>query len=192
MRRSRGVALLSTTVIAAMLLGGCASKKFVREQIAVVQQQQQGVDSGQDTRITKADDTANEALRRADAAGKLAEGKFNYSVVLSDASVKFPVDKSALSDEAKAKLAQLASQLKADNKNVYLEMQGFTDSTGSPDANLRLGEARAKAAYRYLHEQGVPAGRMATISYGEEHPVAPNNTRQGRAENRRIAVVVLN
>jgi len=192
MRRSRGVALLSTTVIAAMLLGGCASKKFVREQIAVVQQQQQGVDSGQDTRITKADDTANEALRRADAAGKLAEGKFNYSVVLSDASVKFPVDKSALSDEAKAKLAQLASQLKADNKNVYLEIQGFTDSTGSPDANLRLGEARAKAAYRYLHEQGVPAGRMATISYGEEHPVAPNNTRQGRAENRRIAVVVLN
>ncbi|HZV56110.1 MAG TPA: OmpA family protein [Sphingobium sp.] len=192
MRRSRGGALLSTTVIAAMLLGGCASKKFVREQIAVVQQQQQGVDSGQDTRITKADDTANEALRRADAAGKLAEGKFNYSVVLSDASVKFPVDKSALSDEAKAKLAQLASQLKADNKNVYLEIQGFTDSTGSPDANLRLGEARAKAAYRYLHEQGVPAGRMATISYGEEHPVAPNNTRQGRAENRRIAVVVLN
>ncbi len=192
MRTSKGVALLSTTIVAAMMLGGCATKSFVREQIAVAHQQQQGVDSGQDTRITKADETANEALRRADAAGKLAEGKFNYSVVLSDASVKFPVDKAALSDEAKAKLGQLASQLKADNKNVYLEIQGFTDSTGSEEGNLRLGEARAKAAYRYLHEQGVAAGRMATISYGEAHPVASNGTSQGRAENRRIAVVVLN
>jgi peptidoglycan-associated lipoprotein len=199
MKISKKVAILSTTVIAAMLVSGCATKKFVREQVASAQQQQQGVDTNQDGRITaadgritKADATANEALRRADAAGKLAEGKFNYTVVLSDASVKFPVAKSALSDDAKAKLAQLATQLKSDNKNVYLEIQGFTDAKGSEESNFRLGEARAKAAFRFLHEQGIAANRMATISYGEEHPVAPNQTPGGRAENRRIAVVVLN
>jgi outer membrane protein OmpA-like peptidoglycan-associated protein len=192
MSKIRRVAALSSALAAAATLGGCASKSFVREQIAMAQQQQAGVDTNQDGRITTADQTANEALHRADAAGKLAEGKFNYSVVLSDASVKFPVDKSALSDEAKARLGQLAGQLKADNRNVYLEIQGFTDSTGSDDGNLRLGQARADAAYRYLHEQGIAANRMATISYGEEHPVASNDTRDGRAENRRIAVVVLN
>lgn len=192
MKSANKVAILTTTVLAATLLGGCATKKFVREEISAAQQQQAGVDSQQDGRIATADQTANEALRRADAAGKLAEGKFNYSVVLSDASVKFPVDKSALSEEAKARLAQLATQLKTDNRNVYLEIQGFTDSTGSEESNLRLGEARAKAAYRFLHEQGIALARMATISYGEEHPVAPNETRDGRAENRRIAVVVLN
>lgn len=199
MKITKRVAFLSTTVIAAMLVSGCATKGYVREQLAAANQQQQGVDRNQDGRITdadgritKADATANEALKRADAAGKLAEGKFNYTVVLSDASVKFPVAKSALSDEAKARLAQLAAQLKADNKNVYLEIQGFTDSKGSESSNFRLGEERAKAAYRFLHEQGIAAGRMATISYGEEHPVAANTTKDGRAENRRIAVVVLN
>ncbi len=192
MKNARRIAAVTALSLTALALSGCATKKFVREQVAIAQQQQQGVDTDQDGRITKADETANEALRRADAAGKLAEGKFNYTVVMSDASVKFPVDKSALSEEAKSRLAQLATQLKTDNKNVFLEIQGFTDNTGSEDGNLRLGEARAKAAYRYLHSQGIAAARMATISYGEEHPVAPNNTRDGRAENRRIAIVVLN
>ena len=199
MKITKRVAILSTTVIAATLVSGCATKSYVREQLAAANQQQQGVDRNQDGRITdadgritKADATANEALKRADAAGKLAEGKFNYTVVLSDASVKFPVKKSALSADAKAKLTQLATQLKTDNKNVYLEIQGFTDSSGSESSNFRLGEERAQAAYRFLHEQGIAVNRMATISYGEEHPVAANNTARGRAENRRIAVVVLN
>lgn len=214
MKNFRRVAAISSTVMVAALLSGCATKSFVRDQVAAAQKEQSaqqqkdhqaamdalnsaaskqsGVDSAQDGRITTADQTANEALQRAEAAGKLAEGKFNYTVVMSDASVKFSSDKSALSDAAKAKLTQLAQQLKSENKNVYLEIQGYTDSRGSAAMNMKLGEARAVAAYRFLHEQGIALNRMATISYGEEHPVATNKTRAGRAENRRIAIVVLN
>ena len=70
-------------------------------------------------------------------------------------------------------------------------MQGHTDATGSPEGNIRLGTDRAEAVRRYLNKQGVALNRMATISYGEDEPVAPNNTREGRAQNRRVAIIVL-
>ncbi|MDB5439549.1 MAG: OmpA family protein [Caulobacteraceae bacterium] len=135
--------------------------------------------------------TAKDALDRATAAGKLAEGKFVYSVVLSDDGVKFPVSSTQLSPEAKARLDDLAGKLKSDNKNVYLEIQGYTDATGAPAANQRVAQDRAEAVRRYLSTQGVPLSRMNTISYGEDNPVADNKTKAGRAQNRRVVVVVL-
>jgi peptidoglycan-associated lipoprotein len=159
---------------------GCASHRFVRDQVAVV-----------DTRVTQVEGTAGQALERANSAHKLAEGKFLYQVVLSDDSVKFPVDVHQLSPEAEARLSELVQRLKGENKNVYLEIQGFTDSSGSPDYNEKLGAERAEAVRRYLNQQGVALNRMATISYGEDQPVAPNETREGRAQNRRVTIVVL-
>ena len=169
---------------ALLLLGaassGCATKGFVRNEVAVV-----------DGRVTQVDGRAGEALGRANAAHKLAEGKFLYEVVLSDDSVKFPTDRHALSPEAEARLAELAQRLKGENKNVYLEIQGFTDATGDLEYNDKLGEARAEAVRRYMSQQGVALNRMATISYGEATPVADNTTPEGRAQNRRVAIVVL-
>jgi outer membrane protein OmpA-like peptidoglycan-associated protein len=112
-------------------------------------------------------------------------------MVLSDDSVKFPVDGSQLSPEAQTRLQDLAQKLKTENKNVYLEIQGHTDSTGPKTVNERLGEQRAEAVRRFMNEQGVPLNRMATISYGQDAPVAPNTTRQGRAQNRRVVVIVM-
>jgi outer membrane protein OmpA-like peptidoglycan-associated protein len=178
--------IVRTSAVAGALIAlgfgasGCASHKFVRDQVAVVEEHTQKVEG-----------TAGEALERANAAHKLAEGKFLYEVVLSDDSVKFPVDKHALSPEAQQRLDELVQRLKADNHNVYLEIQGYTDSTGTPDYNEKLGEQRAEAVRRYLNEQGVALNRMATISYGQDKPVAPNDTREGRAQNRRVAIVVL-
>jgi outer membrane protein OmpA-like peptidoglycan-associated protein len=137
------------------------------------------------------DKTASDALQRATAAGKLAEGKFDYAVTLSDDSVKFPTNVHKLSDEAQARLTELATRLKTDNKNVYLEIQGHTDATGSPDYNEKLGEERAEAARLFLNKQGVALNRIATISYGQDAPVAPNNTRDGRAQNRRVVIIVM-
>jgi outer membrane protein OmpA-like peptidoglycan-associated protein len=57
--------------------------------------------------------------------------------------------------------------------------------------NLELGEARAEAVRRFLSKQGIALNRMSTISYGEEDPVAKNTSRKGRAQNRRVVVVVL-
>jgi outer membrane protein OmpA-like peptidoglycan-associated protein len=169
-------------VVLALGLGasGCASHRFVRDQVEVV-----------DTRVTQVEGTAGEALARANAAHKLAEGKFLYEVVLSDDSVKFPVDQNALSAEAEQRLAELAQRLKAENRNVYLEIQGHTDASGDARYNDRLGESRAEAVRRSLSRQGIALNRMATISYGEDSPVADNATPEGRAQNRRVAIVVL-
>ena len=135
--------------------------------------------------------TAQEALDRAKAAGVLAEGKFMYSVVLTDDSIKFPANKAELTPEAQARLDELVTRLKAENKNVYLEIQGYADATGSPTVNERLGAERAEAVRRYLSSHGVPLNRINTISYGETNPIAPNNTRTGRAQNRRVVIQVL-
>ena len=181
------IAIAGAMLLGATSLAGCATKDFVNEQVGVVSAR---VD-GHETRIQGVDATAREALQRADAAGKLAEGKFLYQVVLSDDSVKFPVNRDALSPEAEQRLTELVQRLKAENRNVYLEIQGHTDSAGDEHMNEQLGQARAEAVRRYLSDQGIALNRMATISYGETKPVAPNNTREGRAQNRRVAIVVL-
>ncbi|MDB5453217.1 MAG: OmpA/MotB domain protein [Caulobacteraceae bacterium] len=200
--------LVGAALLGAMSLGGCATKEYVNKQVLGVHTEAQATqteldatktdvataqsrNSAQDQQLAQLDTTTREALQRATAAGKLAEGKFLYSMVLSDDSVKFPTNRYALSPEAEARLAELIGKLKGDNKNVYLEIQGHTDASGNPNYNDRLGEERAEAVRRYLAKNGVALNRMSTISYGEEQPVADNKTREGRAQNRRVVVVVL-
>lgn len=175
------IALATTT------LGGCATKSFVMEQTAAVGAR---VDAS-DTRVAAVEGTARDALDRATAAGKLAEGKFLYSEVLSDDSMKFQTAKADLSPEAQARLDAFVEKLKGDNRNVYVEVQGHTDATGAKDFNYRLGEQRAEAVRRYLNQHGVALNRIGTISYGPDAPVAPNSDRDGRAANRRVVLIVL-
>lgn len=190
--------LTSKTILIALplllSLGGCASHRYVDDRITMVNgrldRHKERLDQ-QDAHLAQLDKTTQEALDRATAAGKLAEGKFDYSVVLSDDSVRFASGKAVLTDAGKARLTQLADQLKADNKNVYLEIQGYTDSTGTDAINYRLGQDRAESVRRFLNQQGVPLNRMSSISYGSEQPVAPNATAAGRSANRRVVVVVL-
>jgi outer membrane protein OmpA-like peptidoglycan-associated protein len=82
-------------------------------------------------------------------------------------------------------------KLKNDNRNVYLEIQGHTDSAGPDSLNRRLGEERAEAVRLFLNQHGVALNRMSTISYGEKDPMASNKTRSGRAQNRRVVLVVM-
>jgi peptidoglycan-associated lipoprotein len=186
--RSPTLTLVGVIALGALTLGGCATKKFVTESVAPVSARLQD----QEGRLVGVDKTSREALERATAAGKLAEGKFLYTVVLSDDAVKFPTNKSDLSPEAESRLTELAQRLKADNKNVYVEIQGHTDDRADNAYNLRLGEDRAEAVRRFLSHQGMALNRMSTISYGEDVPVAPNTTPDGRAQNRRVVLVVLN
>lgn len=197
-------------VVGALLLGivgltGCATKRYVGEEVSKssaaserrISEVQTQVEAAQtrvrehDSKIAELDTTTRQALERAEAAGKLAEGKFVYSLVLSDDAVKFPVNRAALSKEAEEKLTEFAERLKGENKNVYLEIQGHTDSSGPDMYNLELGEARAEAVRRFLSKQGIALNRMSTISYGETEPVEKNTSRKGRAQNRRVVVVVL-
>lgn len=121
-----------------------------------------------------------------------ASRKLVYEVTLSEDQGNFGFGRADLPDEAKARLDELINQLKANPRNVFIEIEGHTDSVGSKELNHRLGLERAEAVKRYLYEQHqIPLHKMNVISYGEEKPVAPNNTRAGRAQNRRVVVKVL-
>jgi outer membrane protein OmpA-like peptidoglycan-associated protein len=194
MRINSSVWWVGAAMVGAAALSGCATKGFVREQVGVVDQKATAAQARldqDDMHLADLDRTSRDALERATAAGKLAEGKFLYSMVLSDDSIKFPVHGAQLSPEAQTRLMDFVQKLKTDNRNVYLEIQGHTDSTGPKPLNMRLGEERAEAVRLFMNKQGVPLNRMATISYGDEAPVAPNTTRAGRAENRRVMLVVM-
>ena len=200
-------------LVAGLALTGCATKKYVNEKVAASDQLtstkigevQSSVEGNQkaisdlqakdkqlEEQIAKLSETAKDALARANEAGKLAEGTFVAEVILSDDQVQFGFDKASLSDEGKAALDAFAKQVIAKNKGVFVEIQGHTDSIGSEEYNLKLGYKRAEAAMQYLaREHAFPLHRMNVISYGEFKPIADNGTREGRAQNRRVGLVVL-
>jgi outer membrane protein OmpA-like peptidoglycan-associated protein len=105
--------------------------------------------------------------------------------------VNFKVNQSVLTPDDKAALDDLAAQIKQE-KGYLIEIRGFTDSTGSATRNQALSEARAKAVFQYLATQyDIPAHKMNIVGFGEIKPVAENNNRKGRAENRRVEVKLL-
>jgi outer membrane protein OmpA-like peptidoglycan-associated protein len=200
----------------------CATKKFVRTSVGEVNdkadsigkaveetqertRQNEGriaaVDQKADQAVQsahQANNAAGEARSAADAAAGKADAvdkaskRLVYEVVLSEDQGNFKFGKTALPDEAKAKLDDMIAQLKADPNGAYFEIEGYTDSVGDKKMNERIGLERAEAVKRYLYEQHqVPLHKMNAISYGEEKPIAPNTTKAGRAQNRRVVIKVL-
>jgi peptidoglycan-associated lipoprotein len=135
--------------------------------------------------------TANTAVAKADEVDKAAK-KLVFEVVLNEDQGNFKFGKTTLPDEAKARLDEMIQQIKSDPKGAFFEIEGHTDNVGGKDINERLGLERAEAVKRYLYEQHqVPLHKMNVISYGEDKPVAPNKTKAGRAQNRRVVIKVL-
>ena len=121
-----------------------------------------------------------------------ASRRLVYTVTLSEDQGNFKFGKTDLPDQAKMRLDEVIAQLKANPNNIFIEIEGHTDNVGGKDLNERLGLERAEAVKRYLYEQHqIPLHKINVISYGEEKPVAPNNNRTGRAQNRRVVVKVL-
>ncbi len=182
-------------VAAAFAMTGCATKDYVHKYVDPVSKRVDAEEASIKTLNTRVDEvsaTAKEALERATAAGKLAEGKLMYEVAMTDDQLKFKFNGSDLSDEGKQLLDAFAAKLKSENKNVYIEIQGHTDNQGSEAYNLKLGEKRADAVMRYLNmKSGIPLHRMNTISYGESAPIADNKKLEERKQNRRVVLVVL-
>ena len=150
----------------------------------------------------QAADQANQAAQAANSAASAVDNKFTefdksnrrlvYEVVLSEDSGNFKFGKTMLPDEAKQKIDQVVGQLKQDPKNVWIEIEGHTDNVGPKTVNEKIGLERAQAVERYLYEQyQIPLHKMSVISYGAEKPVAPNKTKQGRAQNRRVVIKIL-
>jgi outer membrane protein OmpA-like peptidoglycan-associated protein len=121
-----------------------------------------------------------------------ATKKLVYEVVLSDDQGKFAFGRADLPDEAKARLDEVVSQLTSDPQGAWFEIEGHTDNVGPAELNQQLGLERAEAVKMYLYQQHrIPLHKINVISYGPEKPLAPNNTRDGRAQNRRVVIRVL-
>jgi outer membrane protein OmpA-like peptidoglycan-associated protein len=132
-----------------------------------------------------------EASARA-AAIEAEQRKLLFEVVLSEDQGRFAFGAADVPDEAKAAIDQMVDSIKADAQSVWIEIEGHTDSVGNASFNEQLGLRRAEAVKRYLYEKHqVPLHKMNVISYGQDRPVAPNNTREGRALNRRVVIKVL-
>jgi outer membrane protein OmpA-like peptidoglycan-associated protein len=144
-----------------------------------------------DQRASAAGETATQAAARAEAVDK-ASKRMVYEVVLSESQGGFKFGKTDLPDAAKAANDQLVAQLMADPKGAYFELEGHTDNVGSKPLNEKIGLDRAEAVKRYLYEQHqIPLHRINVISYGEDKPLAPNKTKDGRAQNRAVVIRVL-
>jgi len=200
-------------LIAAVAVGGCATKKYVSKEVGgvsekvdnvsnQVEQTQERVQRNEaridevnqqaQSGIGDAKNSARQAMSKATDAEKAAKGKLIYTVTLSNDKVTFPRNHTEISDDAKQILSETISQIKAENKGVYFEIEGHTDSTGPEEYNLKLGEERALAVRDYLHDQdGIALSRLEVISYGESKPVVDNKTKENRAQNRRVVVKVL-
>jgi peptidoglycan-associated lipoprotein len=200
-------------VVASVALTGCATKKYVAREVGEVNQKVDTlttevektqertrrnevrideVDKTAQAGIAEAKGSADKALVRATEAEKAAKGKLIYTVTLSNDKVTFPLNRSAVSDDAKKLVDEAIAQLKAENRGVYFEIEGHTDSTGPDTYNQKLGEDRAMAVRNYLHDQHqIALNRIEVISYGESKPVEDNKTKEHRSQNRRVVIKVL-
>lgn len=201
---------------------GCATKGFVRGEVGQVNEKVESVSTQleetqeatrrNEARIAEVDEKAAAANQSADAAQTAADAarteaveageraaaveastrRLVYEVVLSEDQGNFKFGGTELPTEAKERIDQMITDLKADPKGVFIEIEGHTDAVGPQTFNEQLGLERAETVKRYLYEaHQVPLHKINVISYGEDKPVAPNDTRQGRAQNRRVVIKVL-
>lgn len=218
-----------------MILSGCATHKYVRQEIAKVTPQIQeannaikenaeridAVDRRATAGITAAQqaadranaaaqtaqqaaqgaarqaDTANQGVQQANNRISTLETRIN-SINLSDnytasetQTITFKVNSSALSDQAKMTLDRIASNVAGQRSGYLIELQGFTDTSGSENYNEALSQRRAESVQRYLVSKNVPLFRISIVGLGEANPIADNKTKTGREQNRRVEVRVL-
>ncbi|NPV84048.1 MAG: OmpA family protein [Candidatus Aminicenantes bacterium] len=199
----------SVLVIALAIVGtSCATKKYVSTEVAAIDQKVAAVSSEIEEaqkRIREHDEklaTIGELIGQHDTQFKQVDGKIEevktlirgnlvMTATLSNDEAKFAFNSAELSAEAKAAIDRFVQKLIEENKGVYLEIQGHTDNTGPEEVNIYLGQKRAEAVMMYLYKtHRIPLHRMSAVSLGSSKPVAENTTREGRAKNRRVEILV--
>lgn len=111
-------------------------------------------------------------------------------VLRMPSSITFATDQAAVQPQFRPTLDQVAQVLR-DYNQTYVDVYGHTDSTGSESYNMSLSERRANAVRDYLVSRGVESVRLGTRGFGEYQPIAPNDTEEGRAENRRVEIKIV-
>ncbi len=230
------IAPLAGVLLSLTLATGCATKKYVRQQVDPVNQRVSEVEQQSNQKIAgleektqaglsrveekalaadnragqaadaaaRADQRAGQAEQQAQGAHQLAqkglarsdelaqtiENLDNYQPVTSE-SILFGFGKATLTEEARGKLDAIAQTV---NKTAHyvIQVEGFTDATGSREYNLELSRRRANAVVHYLAlDHKVPLYRIHMAGFGEAAPVADSSSRSGRQQNRRVEVKVM-
>lgn len=214
MRRTHMVSVV-TLLVSVLLAAGCVSSKKFESTVSDVTGRIDSVQTKVETQSGRIDQleqkdgelagnidnvrgevgqvrqSTEQAMTRAEAAEKAARGKIVWQVTLSQNDVRFMSDGYEMTDSGRAALDNLVEKLKAMDKMVFIEIQGHTDNRGGEEYNRALGQKRAEVVRDYLHQKGIPLNLISAISYGEGKPIADNRTRDGRAENRRVEILVL-
>lgn len=135
--------------------------------------------------------------RYRDAMNKLAEAAALHvkeeprgTVIVLPGSVLFESGKSMLTASAQQKLTLIAGTLAPQAEEHNIVVEGHTDSQGARDFNMQLSQERAQAVMNFLVSRGVPAEAISAVGIGPDRPIADNNTRDGRTENRRVELVI--
>lgn len=144
---------------------------------------------GARTLAQQGNDKADSVKKDVDQAVRTFDGLVRYQMMKTE-TVLFAVGQSKLTAESKAQLDDIAKSA-GSQERYMIEVQGFTDKTGTPQINEQLSQARAVEVTRYLvNEQKVPVRSIASIGSGYTAPVGDDKTRDGRAMNRRVEVRV--
>lgn len=192
-----------------LLIGpGCATKKYVSQEVATLDQKVEGIENAIEENqkrikehdeqlttlgslITQQQDQIKGVDGKIEEVRKFAQGKLIFKEILKNSEAKFKFDSYELGPEAKAALDRFIEKLVAENRGVYLEIQGHTDSTGEESYNVILGKKRAEAVMEYFYKQyHIPLHRMQVFSFGSSQSLADNSMRDGRAQNRRVEILV--
>ena len=130
---------------------------------------------------------ADNAVHRVDALTEAVTNLDNYKIV-SETNVHFGFDRDFLTKQAKEELDKLAENV-PNTKGYIITVEGGADSTGPADYNYELSERRASSVIQYLGSKyNIPAHKIYLIGLGKDKPVETNNTREGRAANRRVNI----
>ncbi|MEP7051502.1 MAG: OmpA family protein [Pseudomonadota bacterium] len=132
------------------------------------------------------------AARAMESLAKIAQVKEEARgmVITLSGQVLFVTGKSELLPAAQDQLGQVAKALQDQGEIKPIVVEGYTDSVGSESANMTLSQARAEAVRNYLVSKGLPSDKVTAVGKGKSNPVAGNDTADGRANNRRVEIVV--
>jgi outer membrane protein OmpA-like peptidoglycan-associated protein len=130
---------------------------------------------------------AEEARKRLQKFADVKEDERGTIITLAG-GIPFKTGKADLQPVAIDRLKVVAEALKGTQRTILVE--GHTDSTGKPETNMKLSQARAETVRGYLVDGGIPAGQIRAVGVGQDRPVADNKTAAGRAKNRRVEVIL--
>ncbi|HXV76052.1 MAG TPA: OmpA family protein [Candidatus Polarisedimenticolaceae bacterium] len=209
MRRRTMLMLAMLVAVASVASTGCVSKKMFRKNVEANDTRVAAVESGveanerrikdlseeTDSKIAELDAKTERATEVGQSAMTVAEkavrGRLIWEVTLNNDQVKFSFNQADVPQEAARVLDDLVGKIMSYDKAVYVEVEGHTDATGTDAYNYDLGYKRAMTVRDYMAKNGVPLHAINVISLGEEKPVANNDSTEGRAQNRRVVIRVL-